>query len=319
MQANAVASFQYQPGGTYTVDGRESLGTILVDIPFISINAPGKTKGNVVNLTGTAAPNSVVRVYDGSWYLGKTVARSYGAWQMLDVQLPDRGTPGNHYLYATMGSDLEAETEDDVAVSKSVHVVTGTADPIPLTVTMYQEWNIDRAVTFYPALLGVSLEGSRCSWPGNMYEVRFDGPSRASDVRIVVKTGTSEEVLPAEYDSQKDAFVTYGFRMGPVFLRYNVLPRQYEKPDGPPDETDRAIILSGMPNAWRDAVWTYDAPGDGLGGAIFAQEDYVPSGTFPTVSGVLGGTSQAVDLTVSFEVMADSYRPTNYDLSLESV
>ena len=81
----------------------------------------GITNDNTVTLTGTAAANSTVKVYDGATLLGQTTADGSGAWSYTTAALAD----GTHSLTAT-ATDAANNTS---AASAALNVTVDTAAP----------------------------------------------------------------------------------------------------------------------------------------------------------------------------------------------
>ena len=81
----------------------------------------GITNDNTLTLTGTAAANSTVKVYDGATLLGKVTANGSGAWSYTTAALAD----GTHSLTAT-ATDAAGNTS---AASAALNVTIDTAAP----------------------------------------------------------------------------------------------------------------------------------------------------------------------------------------------
>lgn len=308
VQAQAWAKYQFfktMGGSQFLLETNEPFDTVQVKVPLVSIKAPAATRLNKVNLSGQAAPGSVVKVYDGSLYLGEVTTRSYGMWQMQDVELPDRGAPGRHYLTA------EVETGTETIVSTPVKTVTGSVDPVISEIAMYQMLGDTRGheVIFYPSR-GISSFPFLVK-PGLpiYFDVRFDDPERISDARVIVSKGGASWASPAEWDEELGVFTAVSSVMGDVYVEYKVDPKPYSRQEEPPAAS---ILRSGMPDAWRDAAvstWGEDDQWH-----LSAQE----VSTFPTVQVLLGGSSgPEIDFTVSVEPLSDeaeqNFQPTEDD------
>src|SRR6185436_5528850 len=82
------------------------------------------TNDNTLTLTGSAAPNSTVKLYDGTTLLGQVVANASGAWSYTTAALAN----GSHSLTAT-ATDIAGNT----GVASAVLAVTiAAAAPAPV-------------------------------------------------------------------------------------------------------------------------------------------------------------------------------------------
>ena len=84
----------------------------------------GITSDNTLTLTGTAAANSTVRVYDGPTLLGTATANGNGAWSYTTAVLPN----GGHSFTATAtdaaGNASVASTALAITVTTAGHEYT---------------------------------------------------------------------------------------------------------------------------------------------------------------------------------------------------
>ena len=87
------------------------------------------TNDNTLTLTGTAAANSTVKVFDGATLLGSVVANSSGAWSYTTAALPN----GTHSLTAT-ATDVAGNTG---AASTALSVTIDTTAPSTPTIASF--------------------------------------------------------------------------------------------------------------------------------------------------------------------------------------
>ena len=84
--------------------------------PDTGVVGDGITDAKVLTLTGTAAANSTIKVFDGSTQIGSATANSSGAWTYTTSALTD----GEHVLTATAtnssGQTSAASAADTVTV-----------------------------------------------------------------------------------------------------------------------------------------------------------------------------------------------------------
>ena len=89
--------------------------------PDSAVTGDGITNTNTLTVTGTAAANSVVVLYDGTTWLGTASANSSGAWSFTTGALAD----GTHSFSAT-ATDLQGDTS---AASAALTVQVDTVAP----------------------------------------------------------------------------------------------------------------------------------------------------------------------------------------------
>src|SRR6476660_2483436 len=135
------------PDGTDTVsniewlqfnDGTMAVGTVqppVIGAPTISSISPDTgtvgdeyTNATVLTITGTAAGNSTVKVYDGSTLLGSVVASGSGAWSFGTSTL----TEGGHGFTAT-ATDSSGSTS---TASTVMNVTVDTVAPVTPTISL---------------------------------------------------------------------------------------------------------------------------------------------------------------------------------------
>ncbi|MBN9040908.1 MAG: hypothetical protein J0H38_06430 [Rhizobiales bacterium] len=87
----------------------------------------GITNDNTVTLTGKAAANSTIKVFDGAKQIGTATADANGAWSFTSAALTD----GNHSLTATATSGSLTSS-----ASTALSLVIDTVAPVAPTVTM---------------------------------------------------------------------------------------------------------------------------------------------------------------------------------------
>ena len=120
-------------------DATVAVGTVqpppVIAAPTISSVSPdtgtvgdGYTSATVLTITGTAAANSTVKVYDGSTLLGSVVASGSGAWSFATSTL----TQGGHGFSAT-ATDSSGHTS---TVSMVMNVTVDTVAPVTPTISL---------------------------------------------------------------------------------------------------------------------------------------------------------------------------------------
>ena len=119
-------------------DGTVAVGTVqppVIAAPTISSISPDTgtvgdeyTNATVLTITGTAAANSTVKVYDGSTLLGSVVASGSGAWSFGTSTL----TEGGHGFTAT-ATDSSGNTS---TASTVMNVTVDTVAPVTPTISL---------------------------------------------------------------------------------------------------------------------------------------------------------------------------------------
>ena len=105
-----------------------SAPTITSFSPDTGVVGDGITDPAVLTLTGTAAANSTVNVYDGATQLGTATASGAGAWSFTTASLPD----GVHHFTAT--DTVSGKTS---AASAAMNVTIDTAAPAAPTIASF--------------------------------------------------------------------------------------------------------------------------------------------------------------------------------------
>ena len=89
----------------------ESLGSINLYLPAVSINAPEEvlTGDNVkIRVKGTGFSGKEVEILDNDIVVGKAVVNARGSWEAR-IQLIDGKNPGIHYLNARVMDEDKGE------------------------------------------------------------------------------------------------------------------------------------------------------------------------------------------------------------------
>ncbi|UTD27968.1 hypothetical protein DB459_14680 [Bradyrhizobium sp. WD16] len=91
--------------------------------PDTGVVGDGITDANKVTLTGTAAANSTVKVYDGTTQIGATLANAIGAWSLVTAVLND----ATHILTATATNAAGLTSGASAVLSVTVDTIAPTA------------------------------------------------------------------------------------------------------------------------------------------------------------------------------------------------
>ena len=116
---------------SFTLDHTAPLAPTITSFSPDTDVADSITTANVLTLTGTAAANSTVTLYDGATLLGSTATDGGGAWSITTAKLAN----GTHDFTAT-ATDLAG----NVSAASTDLYATVQAPQIPVTVDSYT-WN----------------------------------------------------------------------------------------------------------------------------------------------------------------------------------
>src|SRR5262249_29418159 len=87
------------------------------------VTGDGVTNDNTLTVTGTAAANSTVKMFDGGKQIGTTTANSSGAWTHTTAALAD----GSHNLTATATNASGQTSAASAALAVKIDTVAPTA------------------------------------------------------------------------------------------------------------------------------------------------------------------------------------------------
>lgn len=227
-------------GETFT----ETIGEVNVNVPYVTIYAPPYIINRTVPLSGNAIKNSIVKIYDGSYYLGQVLAGNNGVWKTT-VQLPDRGNPATHYLRAVIDKSFGEK------ISSEVSRVDFNLDRPQVVKIEFGHTDIFKK----QIRMGYRFRYLSNQEKDHELDVYFDNTSRIYDLKIhsgdgtVIAEGDQITYYPLEHKYSArwltpvvvdEIKVSYKLRKAPFDIRQYV-----------PIEDD--ILLSGLPDLWRDA------------------------------------------------------------------
>ncbi|MHB9145025.1 MAG: S8 family serine peptidase [Symbiobacteriia bacterium] len=297
-----LAAAQLQVGARVNGDYGESqieadLAPATVPLSQVSLRVPALLVSLNTTASGLAPADSTVQVFDASVLLGETQASPTGFWR-LPVTLPDRGSPTRHNLRAVVDTGAGVISSPDF-------MTTYDADQVAMVEFSMQQSD-GRRVTFDPSQGVASFP--YVVVPGNSFSfsMRFNDPSRVSDVRILLGKGATGAIMPlAQSDGTMAANLGWpGYDLGPVYVQYKVKPKPAVLKRPAPTEEQ---LRQRLPVELSDFTLLAS------GGTPAAAGAGAPSSGWAefSVPGRHGMTGR-MDLTISHGV---SYTPTDADLA----
>ncbi|MBD0383993.1 cadherin-like beta sandwich domain-containing protein [Paenibacillus sedimenti] len=204
--------------GTEQVE--ETIGSIQLDVPLVTLEVPERVFSPIVKLSGVAPSGSTVKVYDGKALIGSAPAAVSGVWS-LEAELNDLGDPSTHALRA------ETEAGGVTLQSPVSYISYDTKKPRLLEVAMSQAPD-GRWVTLN------TREGiSRLAYtvrPGNpfQFDLKFDKPDEVENVYIYLD-GQTGDPIKAVRDGNFFHAVTPTGRgaLGDIYVDYDTKPEPF--------------------------------------------------------------------------------------------
>jgi large repetitive protein len=200
-----------------TIDGRtidETLGTILLDTPKVTVEVQERLISLQNELSGYAPAGSKVSVYDGNQLIGSTQASETGYWK-ANVVLPDLGDPSTHAIYA------EATASSVKLRSATVYPEYNTTSPKLLEMAMAQapdgKWvylDVQKGISRIPYTVV----------PSNpfQFELKFDRPDDVHNVYVYVGGQKGEAVKAVrDGDIYKAVTPTTFDALGGIYVSYD--------------------------------------------------------------------------------------------------
>lgn len=225
----------------------ETLGLIMLELPYVSISAPKETIFEEIIVNGHAPAGSNVDIFDGNIYLGRATASAYGLWS-LKVTLPDNGDPARHLLTA----HIAGQGDDEPIISAPAEVVYDTKKPNIVNITMSQLYG--RKVTFDPREGVARFPYIYSPIATFHFNIEFSDGRDISDVIVRMDSNELNAVR-----SDENTFMASGVMKTPgdIYIEYTEEPPGYRPEPLPVDEegikAKEKEIRDAMPEEWRFA------------------------------------------------------------------
>ncbi|WP_255570532.1 S-layer homology domain-containing protein [Cohnella sp. CFH 77786] len=279
--------------GTEQVE--ETIGSIQLDVPVVTLEVPERVFRSLVKLSGVAPAGSTVKVYDGKALIGSVTAAASGIWS-LEAELNDPVDPSIHGLRA------ETESAGVTLQSPVSYVHYDTKKPQLLEVAMAQA----------PEGKWVTLntrEGiSRLAYtvrPGNpfQFDLKFDKPDEVENVYIYLE-GQTGDPIKAVRDGNLYRAVTPTGRgaLGDIYVDYDIKPEPFVNDGRYPSLEE---IRQSLPPTMRDFEVEVKSPFELKNGRYSGTVQF----TFPQLKDL----KVTVTLTLGLN---SSYKATKEELEL---
>jgi large repetitive protein len=281
-----------------TIDGTtidETLGTILLETPKVTVEVQERLTNLQNELTGYAPAGSVVSVYDSNQLVGSTQASETGFWK-TNVVLPNLGDPSTHAIYA------EATASSVKLRSATVYPEYNTKSPKLLEMAMAQapdgKWvylDVQKGISRIPYTVV----------PSNpfQFELKFDRPDDVHNVYVYIG-GQKGEAVKAVRDGNiyKAIAPTSLDALGGIYVSYDEKPVPFTPNTQIPTLDE---IRQSMPLNMRDFEVVSTTPFELTNGKYSGQVKF----KFPQ----LGNAIMTVKLTIEPNA---KYQPSPEEIAL---
>lgn len=290
----------------------EALGTAVLEVPSVTIEAPETVSSPDVKVGGLAPASSRINVYDEQMLLATVNATSAGTWQS-DVRISPSGSSDTHLLWA------EAVTGDRTLRTKQMLVSYDEAEPTLQTIDMVQ----------YPDGKWVRLEVAKgmvqlpyTVVPGNPFAfvLKFDKPDRVKNVKVYL-AGQIGRPITAEKNADGEFWATVPSSpnsLGGLYVSYDtVRPKAVITRDIPTEaETNAKLppafrnfkIVEKTPFTLKDDVYASKAvfefpEAEDIRLEASERIDLTPTSYFPTVEEIVQAEEEGIPMyNVTFDV-----------------
>ena len=272
-----------------------------VKVAKLTINAPALLVTPDTTLSGRGPAGAMMRVYDGTLLLGESQISPGGYWQ-LAVNLPDKGSPVTHRLYAL------TDWNETQLRSDEVEILFDPDEPV-LTEIKLKQGN-GREVTFKPADGIARFPYVIRPGDGGFYlTLKFNQPDRIRSVEVSISPFSKPAVRQPNGDYIAVIDFNRGFyALGGIYLKYETK----ENPallKNPPPTVERLRNL--LPLELSDLTYEVD-PGE-----VAPPNDW-PSTEQPLSGAVNFTLPRRADISGRVEMTAatgiSNYVPTTADL-----
>ena len=198
LQSNARISFRAN-GRSFS----EPVGTITVDVPYITITGSNTTNTKQVNVSGITAKNTTVAIYDNNQRIATAKSNASGRWSSK-VTLADAFNGSIHNLVAKINGGTANE------IASNVLSVCYSIKSISLKkLTLYHNgqtisFTLDSAATAKPIL--TFSPGSSFT-----FTAEIEGGEAISNLYFVSTRGTDKKHMEASYDRRTGLWTASGF------------------------------------------------------------------------------------------------------------
>lgn len=184
------------------------LGVAQFEGEALLLRAPSETASKTINITGLAAPNSEVKIYDGDVKIGEVEAKDDGSWA-AECELYNAYNLSCHDIIAKVkihgGGTLTSEMKN-VMYDKSYIV------PSSVSMTFYNAWHEENITVDFDLINGTTSKKHYDFYTETDFTflAKFtrNDPELINDVNFMVKASDGTiRILPALFDSKRQAWV----------------------------------------------------------------------------------------------------------------
>ena len=289
------------PAGSLLPPHRSNvLGTLEMNVPFVTIKASKNTETDNMVVSGKAIPNTHVKIMDEGQVVGEAISSKYGYWE-ANIKLADKGKPSIHYLTAVIDMTGTLVASDRIRVN----FVNEAVKLKKITMCI----NNGKTIEINPALGAFKYNISwKPSYNNIYFTFDFTDNKAVYDVKLKAENGSA---TPAVFRNGLWIADT-GFGRdtpGAFSISYKIVPKMWQTPD--PNVTEEQIRAT-LPGVWRDAEITVNV-------TQLAEQGIRAQNTTPpqTASAVVSMDSTGkMKMNMNMSVESVTYMMTDNDMKL---
>lgn len=287
-QAQLSARMEGKSGGAPVA---ESLGAVQLEVPKVTLEAPGQTSASALQVLGVAPAGSQVRIYDDNLLLATVSASSAGTWRST-VELTAVGGSDVHLLWA------EADSGGRKLRSDRRVVAVNSTDPVLQEIAMAQYPN---GKWLYLNLENGAAQLPYTVVPGNPFAflLKFSEPDKVKNARIYLGGQIGGPITAEKGDDGlfRATVPTSSGALGGLYVDFDtVKPKTVVSRDIPTEEETKDALPARMQNFEIVEKTPFAKAGNVYSGSAVIE--------FPDVPGLRLEASQKIDVTPT------AYRPT---------
>lgn len=184
------------------------LGVAQFEGEALLLRAPSETASKTINITGLAAPNSEVKIYDGDVKIGEVEAKDDGSWA-AECELYNAYNLSCHDIIAKVkihgGGTLTSEMKN--VMYDKLYIV-----PSSVSMTFYNSWHKENITVDFDLINGTTSKKHYDFYTETDFtflaKFNRNDPELIDDVNFMVKASDGTiRILPALFDSKQQAWV----------------------------------------------------------------------------------------------------------------
>ena len=184
------------------------LGVAQFEGEALLLRAPSETASKTINITGLAAPNSEVKIYDGDVKIGEVEAKDDGSWA-AECELYNAYNLSCHDIIAKVkihgGGTLTSDMKN--VMYDKLYIV-----PSSVSMTFYNSWHKENITVDFDLINGTTSKKHYDFYTETDFtflaKFNRNDPELIDDVNFMVKASDGTiRILPALFDSKQQAWV----------------------------------------------------------------------------------------------------------------